>query len=162
MTQGWRHYPYARLCGFVDGDTCEVEVDHGFSMYHHIWVRLYGVSCPEVVGVEKPRGLAALRAARELMVLSSTAISTAGEGVACQLWTWKASFNRYVGRVVLCDAVDVAREIISMGYGHAWDGKTERRPFDAVEFPLPTTPDDEARTYDHMLARDFTAKGGTP
>lgn len=153
MNQGWRRYQYARLVDFKDGDTCEVEVDHGFSLNHRVAIRLYGISCPELTGADKILGQDALRVARAIAWDQSAGAELLLAGVPCMIWTWKASFNRYVGRVLLGGTVDVARAIIQAGYGHAWDGKTERRQFDA--FPLRAPALEEVSAYDRMIARDF-------
>ena len=151
--QGWRRYQFARLIDMVDGDTCKVEIDHGFSLAHRVSIRLYGLSCPEIIGADKLLGRDALRVARAIAWDQSVGAELLTDGVPCLLWTWKASFSRYVGRVLLGGTVDVARAIILAGYGHAWDGKTERRPFD--RFPLTAPALEEAAAYDRLLARDF-------
>lgn len=156
MSQGWRHYRHARLVDFHDGDTCEVQVDHGFSLFHHVEVRLYGVSCPELTGAEKPMGQDALRTARGIAWHATEKADLGIDGTPCELWTWKASFGRYVGRVVLAGGIDLARAIIESGYGHAWDGKTERRPFAPERFPLRAPALEEGTYYDRLLRRDFT------
>lgn len=155
MSQGWRHYPHARLVDMHDGDTCEVRVDHGFALYHHVGVRLYGVSCPEVSGAEKPMGQEALRVARTIAWDAAERSDLGIDGTACELWTWKASFGRYVGRVVLPGGVDLARAVIMAGHGYAWDGKTERRAFDPERFPMRAPALEEATAYDRLLRRDF-------
>lgn len=156
MAQGWRHYRYARLVDFHDGDTCSVQVDHGFAMYHQVEVRLFGLSCPELTGAEKPLGQDALRIARTIAWQGAhDAEVAATDGIPCELWTWRSSFSRYVGRVVLAGGTDIARAVIESGYGHAWDGKTERRPFDPSRFPMPAPAIEEAALYDWLLRRDF-------
>lgn len=149
MAQGWRHFPHARLRSFHDGDTCEIEVDSGFGAYQRVAVRIYGLSAPEVSGKERLHGLDALRLAREL--------AWAGEeidGPPCALWTWKQSFNRYVGRIEIRGVrkFDLAQAILSLGGARAWDGKTERPTFDV--FPVLDT-DAEITEYQRLLARDF-------
>lgn len=149
MAQGWRHFPFARLRDFHDGDTCEVEVDQGFDGYRRVGIRIYGLSAPEVSGKEKPIGLDALRIAREL-AWSGEAI----DGTPCELWTWKQSFNRYVGRIEIAGQrrFDLAQAILALGGARAWDGKTERPRFDAL--PV-ADPDAEVAEYQRLLARDF-------
>lgn len=147
--QGWRHFPFARLRDFHDGDTCEVEVDSGFGAYQRVAVRIYGISAPETKGKEKPIGLDALRIARELAWNGEEI-----DGPPCELWTWKQSFHRYVGRIQVCGArkFDLGRAIIALGGARAWDGKTERPSFD--EFPV-NEPMPELAEYERLLARDF-------
>lgn len=155
MAQGWRHYRHARLVDLHDGDTCEVRVDHGFALFHHVEVRLYGISCPEMTGAEKPMGQDALRIARGIAWDAAERSDLGIDGTPCELWTWKASFGRYVGRVVLAGGIDLARAVILAGHGHAWDGKTERRPFLPDRFPLRAPALEEATAYDRLLRRDF-------
>lgn len=155
MSQGWRHYRHARLVDLHDGDTCSVEIDHGFGLYHHAVVRLYGVSCPEVSGEEKPMGQDALRVARTIAWDAAERSDLGIDGTPCEVWTWKASFGRYVGRVVLAGGVDLARAVIESGHGHAWDGKTERRAFAPDRFPLRAPAMEEVTAYERMLRRDF-------
>lgn len=147
--QGWRHFPHARLRDFHDGDTCEVEVDSGFGAYQRVAVRVYGISAPEVSGAEKAHGLDALRLAREL-AWTGEAI----DGAPCELWTWKQSFARYVGRIEIRGQrkFDLAQALLGLGGARAWDGKTERPRFDA--FPV-AHPDAEVAEYQRLLARDF-------
>lgn len=146
---GWRHFPHARLRDFHDGDTCEVDVDSGFGASHRVAVRLFGLSAPEVSGNERGMGLDAVRIARELAWTGE-----AVDGAPCALWTWKQSFNRYVGRIEIRGQrnFDLVRAILALGGGLAWDGKTARRAFE--EFPVEDC-DLEVAEYERILARDF-------
>lgn len=155
MSQIWRHYRYARLVDMHDGDTCAVEIDHGCELRQLLRVRLYGVSCPEVSGEEKPMGQDALRVARTIAWDAAERSDLGIDGTPCEVWTWKASFGRYVGRVVLAGGVDLARAIITAGHGYAWDGKTERRAFAPDRFPLRAPALEEVAAYERLLARDF-------
>lgn len=58
----WRQ---ANLKRVVDGDTQWFYMDNGFRGYMDVEVRLYGVNCPEVVGVTKAAGLAATKFAQD-------------------------------------------------------------------------------------------------
>ena len=49
----------AELEWVVDGDTVDMRVDCGFSIYTGQRSRLYGINTPKVGGVERPEGLAA-------------------------------------------------------------------------------------------------------
>lgn len=147
MTQAWRHFRYARVLTWHDGDTCEVEVDSGFGASHRVAIRVFGVSAPEVSGVETQLGMMAREGARAVAPPDS----------ACQLWTWKQSFNRYVGRVVLGDGADVAAILTSRGLTRAWDGKTARPVFE--QYPVPHVAAERAE-YERLLARDFQDPAG--
>lgn len=148
---GWRYFPHATLRDFHDGDTCEIEVDSGFGAYQRVAVRIFGISAPEVSGKEKGIGLDALRIAREL-AWSGELI----EGPPCALWTWKQSFNRYVGRIQIRGqrTFDLAQAILAEGAARAWDGKAARPEF--AEFPVANA-DVEVALYQRLLARDFRA-----
>lgn len=52
----WRWFNLKRV---VDGDTQWAYVDQGFRDYEDMELRLYGINCPEVVGLTKAAGLAA-------------------------------------------------------------------------------------------------------
>lgn len=146
----WRHFPHASLRDMHDGDTCEVEIDQGFGVRQRVAVRLFGISAPETNGAEKELGFAALRAAREMVSLPEHPF-----GAPCELWTWKQSFARYVGRVMLLGKVDLARSIIGQGFAHAWDGKTERRHFSSSCYPMRFAVQDEVEAYDRLLELEF-------
>lgn len=157
MSAKWWFFPNAAVLEMHDADTLTaqilttIEVDCGFhntvrSEHRHVVsIRLYGLSAPEVSGVEKPLGLDALKIAQEL-------VGQSGAVPTCELWTWKSSFNRYVGRVMIEGKYDLARAIIALGGGRAWDGRTKRPTFEA--FPT-ANPEAECVEYDRLLARDF-------
>lgn len=47
MMDGLRHYP-CRVRRVIDGDTFEVEVDHGFGVHSTQLVRIFGIQAPEL------------------------------------------------------------------------------------------------------------------
>lgn len=143
MSQGWRRYEYARVMEFHDGDTCSVEIDHGFKIKQTISVRLFGVSCPETRGKERAAGALALAGAMEFLLPRPP---------ECLLWTWKLTFTRYVGRILVHGTDDLARCLLERGLGRAWDGKTERPEFAA--FPVVDTAV-EVEEYERILKRDW-------
>lgn len=60
------NYVYAcRLVRVIDGDTVEIDVDCGFSIWHRLTVRIVGVNCPEKFGGTKVAGMAAKRFTQE-------------------------------------------------------------------------------------------------
>lgn len=158
MAQGWRSFLHARMREWHDGDTCEVEIDSGFGAYHRVAIRVYGLSAPEVSGVEAPLGVMAREVARDIAKPDSQ----------CQLWTWRQSFTRYVGRIVLAGGADVALMLIERGFARAWDGKTKRPRHDGVvqagerheegptfeAYPI-ADPLAEVAEYRRILQRDF-------
>lgn len=50
-------FPVERIEKVVDGDTVDVLVDLGFSVFLSVRVRLAGINAPEVRGEERPQGL---------------------------------------------------------------------------------------------------------
>jgi endonuclease YncB( thermonuclease family) len=152
VKKSWRRYKYARVVQFHDGDTCEVEIDQGFGGKMTVAVRLFGVSAPETdVEVERAIGIESREAARAL--LSASPFSS-----SCVLWTWKMSFNRYVGRLVIeehdAPSADFARLLIANGVVRAWDVRLPRPVFTA--FPAVDRAAEMAE-YDRVLRRDFRA-----
>ena len=60
------NYVYAaKLERVVDGDTYELMVDLGCSVWHKLTVRLLGVNTPETKGATREAGLAATEEARQ-------------------------------------------------------------------------------------------------
>ncbi len=149
MTQGWRHFPHAALIGMHDGDSCEVEIDHGFGVSQRLAVRLFGISAPELTGDEKDMGAIARDGASRLAWNDSDFYA-----VPCKVWTWKQSFARYVGRVLIGE-MDLARAIIGQGLGYAWDGKAPRRPFARSVYPMAFAIPTEVDAYDRLLELEF-------
>ncbi len=41
------HYAHVAVLGVVDGDTIDVEIDHGFHLRQRVRVRLAGIDAPE-------------------------------------------------------------------------------------------------------------------
>lgn len=156
MSLGWRHFPRARARDFHDADTLEVEVDLGFGSYQRIAVRLFGLSAPEVSGLEKPLGLEALETARSVLWGPGFAQEEdVYRGKPCALWTWKQSFSRYVGRVDVLrhgGADDLAQSILERGVARAWDGKAARPTFE--QFPVADAAV-EVGAYKALLERAF-------
>lgn len=60
----WRGYCHQ----VVDGDTYTVLIDQGFMAYTYQRIRLRGLDCPELVGADAARGLAAKQAAEALIL----------------------------------------------------------------------------------------------
>lgn len=145
-SQGWRSYPYARIAQWHDGDTCSVEIDHGFGVSQKISVRVYGVSAPEVTGKERDDGMLALEF-----------VSKRFTGHLVNLWTWKKSFDRYVGLMVTRgDGIDIAAEILGSRLARAWDGVTARPSWTHDNNgDMVIVADDELKRYASILARDF-------
>lgn len=141
-SQGWRHFPFARVVGFVDGDTCKVEVDQGFGGKQDVLVRIFGISAPDTNRTEE----------REIAKISTkSAQSLFDPGVACELSTWRQSFTRYVGIVVISGR-DAALDLLQLGVARAWDVKKPRPVF--TEFPIKAV-EPEVEEYLSIVRRDF-------
>jgi len=138
MSQGWRSWPFAEVAGVVDGDTLSITVDQGFDSFQRVRVRVYGVNCPE-------RGRPGYAEATEF--------SAQALGKPCQLWTWRKSFDRYVGRLLVgLTLEDLGLELLRAGHALAWDGRGEAPTgFDSIDRAA------EMAQYEAFLMRDFQA-----
>ena len=64
------HHQYiyrGRILRWVDGDTCDIEVELGFHLVMRDRFRLYGIDTPEMRGDQRAAGFAATHRARELV-----------------------------------------------------------------------------------------------
>lgn len=53
-------YTYnAKILDWIDGDTCDLEIDLGFRILVKVRVRLYGINSPEIKGETREEGLRA-------------------------------------------------------------------------------------------------------
>jgi micrococcal nuclease len=96
ITEDKLYWYKAKVMRVIDGDTVEVEVDHGMRLYSRQHLRLADIDAPEVYGVKKDsetyqNGLAAK--ARLAEILSSVPY------VMVNTRKDRTSFNRYVADV---------------------------------------------------------------
>lgn len=110
-------YEYsAQVVEIIDGDTCKVTADLGFSIYSKQVLRLNGINTPELHGVADPNpGLAAKAFLASLI-----------EGKAVTIRTYKDHREKY-GRLladvyVAGDPVSVNKKMIDAGHARAYFG----------------------------------------
>lgn len=112
------NYRIEEILKVIDGDTVEVIVDLGFSVYHKTRVRLIGIDTPEIRTKdleEKERGLEALdfivdyfkMMEHEEMVLESEKLD---------------SFGRSLGRIIV-GGVDIGEELLKTGHAKPYERK---------------------------------------
>lgn len=133
----------ARLVRVVDGDTLDLEIDVGFRLKTTQRVRLMGYNAPELRGPERPLGNLAAHHLKDLLEPYDDVSGTVTKQI--RIRTYKGdSFGRW-----LCDVevaihdgqrgcvIDVVKELISGGWGVAWDGSGTRPKFDPKgRYPL--------------------------
>lgn len=84
----------AKVVDVYDGDTITVDIDLGLG----IWLRgeklrIYGISAPEVRGVERPKGLASRNYLRTLILGKAVKVRTLKDA--------KGKYGRYLATVLL-------------------------------------------------------------
>lgn len=105
-------YQYrATLNRIIDGDTYVLDVDLGFRITAAITIRLHDFDTPEVVGEQKPRGLAA-KAFVERVLVSASEANT----IVIVSYKDAMSFARWIADVYI--AGQLLREILQSA-GHA-------------------------------------------
>ena len=109
------HYK-AKILEWLDADSCRISCDLGFFVSIEMTVRVNGINTPEVRGVEKPRGLAALAHATYL----------APPGGFVEVRSEKPAggdkFGRFLASIQLRDGRDYAAAMITEGHAMPWDG----------------------------------------
>lgn len=112
------HYQ-AKILRWLDGDTCDVEIDLGFSITIHKRVRVYGINTPEVHSanpVEKQAGLRAKQFAETL----------AAPGSVVEARTHKEGeddkFGRYLAVLTLPGGEDFSELMLENGHAVAYFG----------------------------------------
>jgi micrococcal nuclease len=97
----------ARVTRVVDGDTLDLEVDLGFSVFHRVRVRLAGVDTPETFGVkhDSPEYAAGVQA--RTFVEDFVAMND-GRVTVVTLKDKKGKFGRYLATI---HAGDVATSL---------------------------------------------------
>ncbi len=103
------NYVYrAELERVVDGDTVDMLVDCGFSIYTGQRLRLYGINTPEIRGAERPAGLAA----KEYVI---NRFSEAEDVVIRTIRDKKGKYGRYLA-VIYLDGVNLNEELVREGH----------------------------------------------
>lgn len=103
--QYWYNGTIARV---VDGDTVDVIIDLGLSVYHHTRMRLARINAPETRGAERLHGLA-----------SKHYLQTQIEGQEVLIQTIKdrkGKFGRYIAEVFDAEGVNINDLMVENGY----------------------------------------------
>jgi len=109
------NYKVKEILKVIDGDTVEVIVDLGFSIYHKTRVRLIGIDTPEIRTKdqeEKERGIEAMdfvvdffrQMEHEEKVLYSEKLD---------------GFGRCLGRIIV-GGIDIGEELLESGYARPY------------------------------------------
>lgn len=112
------NYKIKEILRVIDGDTVEVVVDLGFSVYHKTRVRLVGVDTPEIRTKdleEKEKGIEAMdfvvdffrQMENEEKILESEKLD---------------GFGRSLGRIIV-GGVDIGEELLNSGYAKPYEKK---------------------------------------
>lgn len=106
----WR----ARFTRVIDGDTIELEMDHGFGEVKTDRCRLWGINCPEVHGATKAAGVAATEFTRSV-IDEWVSVPAKWPLVAA---TYKTdSFGRYLVDVYAAgDPVSLSQRLLDAGH----------------------------------------------
>ena len=109
------HYKIKNVDRVVDGDTIDVTIDLGFSLYHKTRIRLAGINTPETRTRDLEEKAAGIRAKDYLIKLIE-------EANLITLQTEKTGkFGRYLG-IVYADDVDLNQTLINEGHATVYDG----------------------------------------
>lgn len=101
----------AKVTDVYDGDSITVDIDLGFGIiYRNQKIRLKGINTPEVRGIERPEGLQARDALRELILDKEITLVTVKDK--------KGKFGRYIGEIFL-DIEDISINEWLVKSGHA-------------------------------------------
>lgn len=117
-----REYP-ALVKRVIDGDTIVVTVDLGFSIFHDMPLRMYGINAPETNSsnpVERANGLAAKRWLEDRVD---------GKSVLVQSVKPSDKYGRYLAEVWLTDGLQeesVNQQMVRLKLAKSWDGQGEK------------------------------------
>ena len=105
-------YQYkAKVLNIVDGDTIDVTIDLGLSIYSNQRIRLYGIDTPE-------RGQSGFKEATDRL-------RSLIEGKEVIIRTQKVSkYGQYLGEIVVGD-IDVNKTMVTEGYAKEYFGGTK-------------------------------------
>jgi len=71
MNQNWWTFDRCKVRRVIDGDTVDVTLDLGFTVFSEVRLRLFGINAPEAKGATKAAGLAAANQLRQLIPVGS-------------------------------------------------------------------------------------------
>lgn len=101
----------------IDGDTIVVDLDYGFSQWHHgMVIRLHGINAPEL---STPEGK---EARRHLMKLLSEVALAKFELETIRDKPDKYG-GRYLGILLRKNAISINAQMVLDGHAVIWDGK---------------------------------------
>tara|TARA_R110000824_G_scaffold126906_2_gene286674 strand:+ start:192 stop:536 length:345 start_codon:yes stop_codon:yes gene_type:complete len=109
------HYKIKNVDRVVDGDTIDVTIDLGFSLYHKTRIRLAGINTPETRTRDLEEKAAGIRAKDFLIdrIINADKITLQTEKTG--------KFGRYLG-VVYADGVDLNQTLLEEGHATKYDG----------------------------------------
>lgn len=102
----------AILKNVVDGDTVDVTIDLGFSVYHTIRVRLAGIDTPEMNSPLLEERERAKKAKQFVM-------SYLGKQVVINT-TGKDKYGRYIA-IIFCDGTDLSTKLLQEGLAQKYE-----------------------------------------
>jgi micrococcal nuclease len=109
------HYKIKNVDRVVDGDTIDVIIDLGFSLYHKTRIRLAGINTPETRTRDLEEKAAGIRAKEYL-------IERIEEAEEITLQTEKqGKFGRYLG-IVYADGINLNQTLLNEGHATVYDG----------------------------------------
>lgn len=117
-----------RIMNWLDGDTCQVQVDLsnadlGFHVTLYRTVRVFGMNAPEIHSKdaqEKARGLAAKAAAEAMAPIGSRVSAQSGKEHG------QDKYGRWLARITLESGKDFATAMIASGFALYWDGSGDK------------------------------------
>lgn len=104
------HYQ-AEVIKVIDGDTIDVRVDLGFSVFKEVRLRLARINAPELKGAEKQAGLASRRVLSDMLLTDN---AQARVYIKTEQETDK--YGRYIADVYLKDGLCVNERLVELGY----------------------------------------------
>ena len=122
QNNSWDNVMYQYKCvviRWLDGDTCNLDVDLGFDIHLKQRVRVFGINAPEIHTknkAEKKRGLDALAFAESLCPVNSTI------EVKSHKSNDEEKFGRWLADIKLQNGSDFASAMIEGGHATAYFG----------------------------------------
>lgn len=118
------NYEYqAMITDWIDGDTCDVELDLGFGFTFKPRLRVYGLNTPETRSsdpAEKAAGQAARAKAVELAPLYSRVMIRSHKPHA---ELEREKFGRWLAMIELADGSDFTIRMLAAGHGKPYFGE---------------------------------------
>lgn len=117
-----REYP-AFVKRIIDGDTIVVTVDLGFSIFHDMPLRMYGINAPETNSTNPIERAGAVLAKRWLID------KIEGKNVVVQSVKPKDKYGRYLAEVWLTGGLQVRsinEQMAKLELAKPWDGQGEK------------------------------------